>query len=245
MKLLDFIRTLETYEKPVFTVNDVSKVIDADKKYARVYLNRLKAKGVVEAVERNKYVLAGTHPYVAATNLVFPSYMSFLTALYYYQATTQIPGIIYVASTRSKKSLTMKGYSLEFIKLKKKRFFGYSRDKFQGKFVFVAEKEKLIVDSLFLPKYCPIDEIYNAMGDEKLNIDTLVEYGLRMDSIVTIKRLGYLLEKKKIDVYERLKLRLNKKYDLLNPLLPKKGEKNVKWKLIINEVFSDAEQKKS
>ena len=52
MKLLDFIRTLEAYEKPVFTVNDVSKVIDADKKYTRVYLNRLKAKGVVEAVER-------------------------------------------------------------------------------------------------------------------------------------------------------------------------------------------------
>jgi predicted transcriptional regulator of viral defense system len=101
----------------------------------------------------------------------------------------------------------------------------------------VAEKEKLIVDSLFLPRYCPVDEIYNAMGDEKLSIDTLVEYGIRMDSVVTLKRLGYLLEKKGIDVYERLKLRLNRKYDLLNPLLPKKGEKNVKWRLIINEVF--------
>ncbi len=241
MKLLDFIRTLEAYEKPVFTVNDVSKVIDADKKYARVYLNRLKAKGVVEAVERDKYVLAGTHPYVAATNLVFPSYMSFLTALHYYGATTQIPGIIYIASTRSKKSLTLKGYSLEFVKLKKERFFGYTREKFQGKFIFVAEKEKLIVDSLFLPWYCPVDEIYNAMGDEKLSIDTLVEYGLRMDSIVTIKRLGYLLEKRGTDVYERLKPGLNRKYDPLNPLLPKKGEKNVKWRLIINEVFSDAE----
>lgn len=241
MKLLDFIRTLEAYEKPVFTVNDVSKVIDADKKYARIYLNRLKAKGVVEAVERDKYVLAGTHPYVAASNLVFPSYISFLTALHYYRATTQIPGIIYIASTRSKKSLLLKGYSLEFIKLKKERFFGYTREKFQGKFIFVAEKEKLIVDSLFLPRHCPVDEIYSAMGDEKLNIDTLVEYGLRMDSIVTIKRLGYLLQRKGIDVYEQLKLRLNRKYDLLNPLLPKKGDKDIKWRLIINEVLSDAE----
>lgn len=237
MKLLEFIRTLEAYEKPVFTVNDVSKVIDADKKYARVYLNRLKAKGVVEAVERNKYVLAGTHPYVAATNLVFPSYMSFLTALHYYGATTQIPRTIYIASTRSKKSLALNGYSLEFIKLKKERFFGYTRERFQGKFVFVAEKEKLIVDSLFLPRYCPVDEIYNAVGDEKLSMDTLVEYGIRMDSVVTIKRLGYLLEKKGIDVYELLKHRLNRKYDLLNPLLPKKREKNIKWRLIINEVF--------
>ncbi len=101
----------------------------------------------------------------------------------------------------------------------------------------MAEKEKLIVDSLFLPRYCPVDEIYNFMSNDHQNIDTLVEYGLKMDSVVTIKRLGYLLEKNKIDVYEQLKHRLNRKYDLLNPLLLKKGDKNVKWRLIINEVI--------
>lgn len=241
VKLLEFIKALEKFEKPVFTVNDVARVISADKEYARIYLHRLKEKGVMDVVERNKYTLADTHPYVTATNLVFPSYMSFLTAIHYYGATTQIPRTIYIASTRSKKSLNLKGYSVEFVKLKKERLFGYTREKFQDKFIFVAEKEKLIIDSLFLPRYCPIDETFNAMQDEKLKIDTLIEYGLRMDSVVTLKRLGYLLEKKGINVYDRLKYKLNRKYDLLNPFLSKRGDKNSKWRLIMNEVLPGAQ----
>lgn len=238
MKLLEFINALEKFEKPVFTVNDVARIIDANKDYARVYLHRLEANGVMEAVERNKYTLADNHPYVTASNLVFPSYMSFLTALHYYGATTQIPGSIYIVSTRSKKSLNIKGYSVEFVKLKKERFFGYTREKFQGKFIFVAEKEKLIVDSLILPRYCPIDETFKLLEDKELKTDTLIEYGLRMDSIVALKRLGYLLELTGIDVYDRLRSVLNRKYDLLNPFLEKKGDKNSKWRLIINEVLT-------
>ncbi len=237
MNLLEFLKALEKFEKPVFTVNDVAKIIGTEKEYARLYLYRLKSKGVMEAVERNKYTLADNHPYVTATNILFPSYMSFLTALHYYGATTQIPSSIYIASTRSKKSLNLKGYSVEFVKLKKERFFGYTREKFQGKFIFMAEKEKLIVDSLFLPQYCPIDETFKALEDKELNIDTLIEYGLKMDSIVTLKRLGCLLELTGIDVYDRLRYKLNRKYDLLNPFLAKKGDKNNKWKLILNEVL--------
>lgn len=238
MNSLEFIKALEKFEKPVFTVNDVAKIIGTDKNYARLYLYRLKSKGVIEAVERNKYTLADNHPYVIASNLVFPSYISFLTALHYYGATTQIPGSIYIVSTRSKKSLNIGGYSVEFVKLKKERFFGYTREIFQGKFIFVAEKEKLIVDSLFLQRYCPVDETFKALEDTELKIDALIEYALRMDSIVTLKRLGYLLELKGIDVYDRLGYRLNPKYDLLNPFLAKKGDKNSKWRLIVNEVLA-------
>ncbi len=237
MKLLEFINALEKFEKPVFTVNDMARIIGADKDYTRVYLHRIEAKGVIEAVERNKYTLADNHPYVTATNIIFPSYMSFLTALHYYGATTQIPGSIYIASIRSKKNLNLRGYSVEFVKLKKERFFGYTREKFQGKFIFVAEKEKLIVDSLFLPRYCPVDETFKALEDKELNIDTLIEYGLKMDSIVTLKRLGCLLELIEIDIYDRLRYKLNRKYDLLNPFLAKKGDKNSKWRLIMNEVL--------
>lgn len=237
MKLLEFINALEKFEKPIFTVNDMARIIGADKDYTRVYLHRIETKGIIEAVERNKYTLAGNHPYVTATNIIFPSYMSFLTALHYYGATTQIPGSIYIASIRSKKSLNLSGYSVEFVKLKKERFFGYRREKFQGKFVFVAEKEKLIVDSLFLPRYCPVDETFKALEDKELKIDTLIEYGLKMDSIVTLKRLGCLLELIGIDIYDGLRYKLNRKYDLLNPFLAKKGDKNSKWRLIMNEVL--------
>jgi predicted transcriptional regulator of viral defense system len=237
---LKFIKTLGEFEKSIFTINDAARILDTDNEYARLYLHRLKSKGVILAVERNKYSLPDTHPYAIASNLVFPSYISFLTAAHYYGATTQIPGTIFIASTSSKKSLDFGGYSINFIKLKKERFFGYSRVKFQNKFIFMAEKEKMIIDSLLLPQYCPIDETIRAMDDKDLNIDTLIEYGIRMDSIVTLKRMGFLLELKGLDVSDQLKDKLNTKYDPLNPFLPEKGEKNIKWKLIINEVFENA-----
>lgn len=240
MNILKFIKTLSEFEKPVFTVNDAARIMNTDKEYTRLYLHRLKSKGIMLAVERNKYSLTDTHPYAIASNLVFPSYISFLSAAHYYGTTTQIPGTIFIASTSSKKSLDFGGYSIKFIKLKKERFFGYSRVKFQNRFIFMAEKEKMIIDSLLLPKYCPIDETIRALDDKDLNIDTLIEYGIRMDSMVTLKRMGFLLELKGVDVSDQLKDKLNTKYDPLNPFLPGKGEQNRKWKLIINEVFENA-----
>lgn len=240
MNILRFIKTLGEFEKPVFTLNDAARILNTNKEYTRLYLHRLRSKGVILAVERNKYSLSDTHPYAIASNLVFPSYISFLTAAHYYGATTQIPGTIYIVSTLSKKSLGFGDYSIDFIKLKKERFFGYSRVKFQNKFIFMAEKEKMILDSLLLPQYCPIDETIRALDDKDLNIDILIEYGIRMDSIVILKRLGFLLELKGIDVSDKFEDKLNAKYDPLNPFLPGKGGKNRKWKLIINEVFENA-----
>jgi predicted transcriptional regulator of viral defense system len=240
VNILRFIKILGEFEKPVFTVNDAARILNTDNEYARLYLHRLRSKGVLLAVERNKYSLSDTHPYSIASNLVFPSYISFLTAAHYYGVTTQIPGTIYIASTLSKKSLDFGGYSIDFIKLKKERFFGYSRVKFQNKFIFMAEKEKMILDSLLLPQYCPIDETIHALDDKDLNIENLIEYGIRMDSIVILKRLGFLLDLKGIDVSDKFEAKLNTKYDPLNPFLPRMGRKNRKWKLIINEVFENA-----
>jgi predicted transcriptional regulator of viral defense system len=56
-----------------------------------------------------------------------------------------------------------------------------------------------------------------------------------MESLAVIKRLGYLLEISGIDASE-IKASF-KNYTLLNPNLPKKGDKNERWKLIINEVL--------
>ena len=66
-------------------------------------------------------------------------------------------------------------------------------------------------------------------------VKKLIDYALKMNSIVLIKRLGYALEQNKIDIYLKVKKHLNKRYDLLNPHLPATGKNNTKWKLKINE----------
>jgi predicted transcriptional regulator of viral defense system len=121
------------------------------------------------------------------------------------------------------------------VKFKKFRFFGFKREILEGKFVFVAEIEKAIVDSLYLPKYCPTSETFFALRNANLNLEKLFKYAKRMNSLAVIKRLGYLLEVVGIDASE-IKTSF-KNYTLLNPSLPKKGAVNEKWKLIINEVL--------
>jgi hypothetical protein len=80
------------------------------------------------------------------------------------------------------------------------------------------------VDSLFLPKYCPI-EIFNGIREAGFDLNKLLIRGIKMNSIVILKRLGYLLDLRGFDTYDELKGKLNDKFDLLNPLLPRTKEK--------------------
>lgn len=235
MNTANIIKMLENSEKGVFSGNDISKIIKKPKRYSSLFLYRLKKKGLITEIERNKYTLKKTNLYIVFSNLVYPSYLSFLTAFSYYGLTTQIPKQIQIISLKSKKECYFDNYMLKFIKFKVNRFFGYKREKSLGGFIFIAELEKAIVDSLFLPQYCPIDETSRALSESisSIDINKLIEYALKMKNKVVLKRLGYLLEKNNINIYNKLKNKINKRYDYLD-LISKKGWKNKKWKLIIN-----------
>lgn len=239
MKSEDCTAKLREMHKAVFTLNDIAVITQKEKSYLRVYLFRLKKKGKIREVERGKYVLQ-QHPFITASNMVFPAYISFLSAYSYYQTTTQIPSSIYVVARSSKKAIFLENYRIQFIKFPAYRLFGYHREKFMEKEVFIADKEKAIVDSLYLPKYCPLDEAYNALKEE-LDLAKLVSYALRMHSKVLLKRLGYLLELRGIDIYAQVKKHLNQRYDLLDPFQKRRKQKSKKWRLIINEVFEDVD----
>lgn len=231
MKAIEFMK-LKRFEKPLFTVNDISKLTGKNKNYLKVYLYRLKKKNIINELERGKYYFSETEPLAIASNVIFPCYISFFTALRYYNYTTQMPKTIFVACLKSKKQIKNE-YEIKFVKLSKKRFFGYKRERFHEKFIFIAEIEKTIVDSLFLPEYCPIDEIFNAINKKEFDIKKLLNYTKAMDSMVLLKRLGYMLDISGIDI--RKKVKINNKFDLLNPFLPKSKNKNYKWRIIVNE----------
>lgn len=235
MKSTEFLKKLNELQQAVFTSNDVQKLTGFTKDYLKVYLFRLKQRKLIREVEKGKYALS-LHPFIIASNVVFPSYISFLSAYFYYGLTTQIPRTAQVISSHSKKELKLEDYKVQFIKIPPLRIFGYYKEKFMDKNIFVAEKEKAIIDSLYLPRYCPLDETNLALQSE-INVDKLIAYALRMDSIVLLKRLGYLLELHGIDIYTTIKSKLNRRYDCLDPDLKKKGQKSEKWRLVINTRF--------
>lgn len=236
MKSQELLQHLQGIRKPMFTLHDIAKITGKKKDYLKVYLFRLKKRNILKEVERGKYTL-DAHPFAVASNILFPSYISFLTSYAYYQITTQIPTTIQIVTPISKKRITYERNNIQFITLPKQRIFGYKREMLNGGVVFIAEKEKAIVDSLYLPEYCPVSETAIALQDKELDINKLIRYARRMHSIVVLKRLGYLLEMNGIDIFKNVKNTLNSRYDLLNPMIKKAGKKNMKWKLIINEVF--------
>jgi predicted transcriptional regulator of viral defense system len=232
-----FIRVLEESKNSVFSLGDLVRALNKDEKYVKVFLNRLVKKDLLVRIERNKYSLPNQNPFSVASLLVFPSYVSFISAYSYYDLTTQIPSTIFIVSLRQKKEVLYGSYRIRFVKFSRKRFFGYLREYVEGKTVFMAEVEKAILDSLFLPKYCPVLETFSALREAKLDYERLLEYVKKFNSRIVAKRLGFLLDSTGTDLYDSLKHLIDKNYEVLNPLKPPAGRKDRRWGLIVNEVL--------
>ena len=237
MKTDEFLKKLESYRAPIFSFSELVKVLGKHESYAKVFLNRAVEKKLLIKIGRGKYGLPNQNPFSVASNLVFPSYVSLISAYSFYSLTTQLPIKLFVVGLKQKREVSYMGYKIKFIAIGKKRFFGYKKEFLNGKVLFVAEIEKAILDSLFLPVYCPISETFFALREAKIDKDKLLEYVKRFDSKIVAKRLGYLLELNGVDLYNELRNFVRKNYELLNPIKFGAKEKDKKWKLIINEVF--------
>ena len=231
MDFLGFAEELAKTGLVVFTVGDAVRITGKKRDYCRLFLNRLARRGKLTRVERGKYISKDADLYAVASNLVFPSYVSFLSALSLHKLTTQIPFEVQVACAVQKKPVEFGNARIMFVKMKKSTLFGFKRE--GG--AFVAEPEKAVVDGLYLPRKMPVSEAFYAIEQKEMSVEKLEEYAERLGSAVVKKRLGFLLEKAGLQT--RLPSRLNRKIDVLNTLRPAEGEKSAKWRLVINEVL--------
>ncbi len=237
MKSFELIETLKESKISIFTLGDIIKIVNKNENYVKLLLHRLIKRNLLNRIGKNKYILPNQNPYTIASSVTTPSYISFISAYSYYSLTTHIPTTIYIASLKQKKDFSYNNYTLKFIKFTKTRFFGYKKDYLEGKTVFVAELEKAILDSLYLPKYTPLTETFNVLKEADLEKEKLIDYSKKFNSKIVIKRLGFLLEaagKKAPSIYKKM---VNKNYELLNPIKPPTDKKDKKWKIIVNEVL--------
>lgn len=231
MQLLEFYQKMEESSLPIFSIKDISRIINKPVNYTKVYISRAKKKGIIQSVGRGKYCKSGTPVEVVASNIVFPSYISCLSALNFYGLTSQIPVEIQVITLKQKSSLFFQNNSIKFIHFQKKRFFGYTHQDN----VFIADIEKTLVDGLYLSNSISLEEIIFAIQSTELNVNKIIEYAIAMDSNVLLKRIGYILEKLGFTEGRSLSKLINNKMDPLNPALSLHGSKETNWNLLINE----------
>ncbi|MBN2603949.1 MAG: hypothetical protein JXA91_07460 [Candidatus Thermoplasmatota archaeon] len=234
MKTLKISKKLEKY--PTFNIDTFANIIDSDKTYAKMHLNRLKNRGIVKQIQRNVYTVQ-EDPMIIASRIIWPSYISLWAALRYYNLTEQIPNKISVISPRSKsrKKIKLTNSTIIFEKIRPAWFFGFSKIKIQDFEVFMAEPEKALIDAVLLRKIST-SEIYFILKEniKKISTKKIVDYILRTKNHALAKRFGWMLESLGCRYAKRLTKFSYKTLIPLDASLPKSGLKDEKWGVIIN-----------
>lgn len=234
MKRTSLLKALEKY--PVFTVKAVAGIIGKESSYAKLVIHRLKREKLVLQIERNKYTTQ-SDPLVIASNIIWPCYLSGWSALRFYNLTEQLPQVISVITTRrrKKKELHLNRVRILFTRTKPEYLFGYRRESHQGLPIFMAEKEKALLDSAVF-RMISFSEICSIVRENRDSIDgsLLVKYLIRTGNKAVMKRFGFLLDSLGMDVHSLLERHINGGYVPLDYALPAEGVRNKKWRVIEN-----------
>jgi len=228
MKTIELIKKLDVLS--VFRIQDIERLCQCKREYARLILHRLTEKNLIKRIMRNVYTTKDNIS-VIASNIYYPNYISFWYASYFFGYTDQIINTVQVATTKIKKQINFENYKIKFIPIKE--FFGYKKIRTKEGTIFIVENEKLLIDAFLRPKECGnFDEIKKIYENSKISEKKIVQYLKRVNKLSIIKRVGYLLEKiRDIDISDKFKL--DKNYVILNPFSKKWKKIDSKWRIKI------------
>ena len=137
-----------------FTVEDAADILRVKPESAWVLCARYVKEGIFLRVRKNFYVLSqkwesfSREDFFKISNfLQVPSYVSFMTALSWYEVTTQVQRDFF-ESASLKRSLRYEtgGAAFNFYKLQKRYYFDFIKKND----IFIATKEKAFLDSIYL-----------------------------------------------------------------------------------------------
>jgi predicted transcriptional regulator of viral defense system len=219
---------------PVFGSSTVKNKTGKTDSYANLLIHRLRKRGLITMIERDKYTVY-KDPFLLASRLIWPSYISCWSALKYHNLTEQVPQGITVAATANRKAVIFGNTKIRFVKLNPQVFFGYDKVKLEGFDIFIANAEKAIIDSALLGEVS-ISEIKEILENNVrvLNVRRIVAYLKRIGNRSLIKRFGYLLESLGKDYFKSFKRFMDGAYILLDSSGMANTNKNEKWKVVIN-----------
>lgn len=148
---------LKKINKFCFGYEDISRALGISAASAKVTASRYTKQEILLRMKRNMYVFrdawnaAGRNDKFRLANLgQVPSYISLMTALDYYEITTQMQRDFFesVAVKRSKE-INIDGSVFRYVKLAKNLYSDFKKEK--G--FFIASPEKALLDALYLMSY--------------------------------------------------------------------------------------------
>ncbi|MGB9716228.1 MAG: type IV toxin-antitoxin system AbiEi family antitoxin domain-containing protein [Thermodesulfovibrionales bacterium] len=137
-----------------FNTEDVSEILNISENSARVLCARYVAKGLFIRLKKNFYILKERWDkntpedfYRLANILQVPSYISLMTALSFYEVTTQVQrGVFESVCIKRSIRYEIEGVAFNFYKLRKELYSGFTKQDN----LFIATKEKAFLDAMYL-----------------------------------------------------------------------------------------------
>lgn len=145
---------LRRIQRLYFGYEEIARVLGITLLSAKVTAVRFVKNGVLVRPKRNIYILRERwdrmdmeEKFILANIIQSPSYVSLMTALDYYQVTTQIQqDFIESVLVNRTKQIESKGNIFKYTKIDKKLYFGFVKEKN----FFIATREKAFLDALYL-----------------------------------------------------------------------------------------------
>lgn len=145
---------LREIKKLYFGYEEISKILGITPQSARVCGNRYVKQGFLIRIKRNLYVLRERwetlereEQFILANVAQVPSYISLMTAMGYYEVTTQIQReFIESVAIKRTAEIEVENTVFAYSKIDKNLYFDFSKKK--G--FFIASPEKAFLDSLYL-----------------------------------------------------------------------------------------------
>lgn len=219
--------------RPVLTPIQLSNIIGKSLKYTDQVIHRWASSNKITRIERGKYTIYND-PLLYASSIIWPSYLSIWNSLSYHNLTEQIPHSFWVVTTRHRKKtvINIMNAQIFFIRTDPRQFFGYEKIVKDGIEIFMADREKTIIDCLLFNRVSISDlQEMIRIKSTKINKRRLIAYSLRTQNAALMKRIGYMLDQNGYDSFPKFKDNIYNQITSLDPNLPNRGMVEHKWKI--------------
>ncbi len=192
------LQELNRIKKLYFGYEEIARVFGINLASAKVTASRYVRQGLLLRIKKNVYVRQDVwdaseieEKFLLANLGQVPSYISLMTALGYYEATTQVLRDFFESvATKRTKEINLKGSVFRYTKIAGGLYFGFKKEKD----FFIATPEKALLDAFYLMSYGRYSLDISALDATKLDREEVKrlskKFPLRTRKM--LKKYGYL-----------------------------------------------------
>lgn len=171
---------LNNNKKLILSIEDIAEILSISKESAKVTANRYVKQKLLIRIKKNLYItpvkfdnLKENEFFQLANYMQVPSYISFASALSYYNIyTQQLRGVIESAALKRSKTFNVDKIEFRFILVKTIFYMGFVTE---NNF-FIAAPEKALADAVYLSSLGKYNLDFNAIDFGKISKSEVNEY---------------------------------------------------------------------